>query len=70
MPKTDPVLAARAALGVAARRKDSAGVNTARRQLATAKIERAIRDGLAGPLTITDFDRERLAALLLAGGAK
>lgn len=59
---TDPVLAARAAIGVAARR--GADTTTARGDLNAAKCERAIREAVAAAPPLTDAQRDRLAALL------
>lgn len=70
MPTKDPVLAARAKLGVASRRKDAAMLHEARLDMNEAKVERAIRESLATTPALTDERRQRLAALLLGGGAK
>lgn len=69
-PKTDPVLAARAQIGVASRTGDLAAVAEARKALAAAKLNRAINDALAHfpPL---DADTKAAAAhLLMTGSAK
>ncbi|MBA2715609.1 MAG: hypothetical protein H0U51_00850 [Propionibacteriales bacterium] len=40
----------------------------ARRELATAKIERAIREAIAAAPPLTNEQRERIASLLASGG--
>lgn len=71
---TDPVLTARAALGVASRytakgAPDPDRVAAARRDLTAAKLERAIREAVASAPPLTSAQRDRLATLL-TGAAK
>lgn len=66
----DPIVAARAALGVVVRRNRGAAAEAAARSnLNTAKLERAIREALADPNPPTDEQQAALAALL-SGGAR
>ena len=65
--QTDPVLAARAALGVAARR--GRDTRPARRALWVAKIERLIDEALASPDAPNEEELGRLCSRL-RGGAR
>lgn len=65
MSRPDPVLAARAALGVAARR--GGDVPAARRNLQYSMVERAVAELVTVAPPITDEQRDRLATLLRVG---
>lgn len=65
---TDPVLTARANIGVAKRLGTAEQLAGARRDLNAAKLERAIQTALAAAPPLTDQQRARLAQLL-SGGA-
>lgn len=65
MARTDPVLRARSRLANATKAGDPAAITTARRDLTTAKAERAIREALAAPHPPTPEQLGHLAALLV-----
>ncbi|WP_298992107.1 hypothetical protein [uncultured Pseudokineococcus sp.] len=71
MKVTDPVLAARSRVANLhrARERDPGAIAEAKRDLAAAQLERAIRTALAADLPPSPEQRDRLAALL-AGGAR
>lgn len=66
---SDPVLTARSKLGAAARFGTAHDVESARRELNAALIERSIRAAIAATPPLTVEHRRHLAALLLDGGA-
>lgn len=59
-----PVLQARARLGVAARTRDLPQIETARRNLAAAKLEDYVARVVAEAPPLTEDQRTRIAALL------
>lgn len=63
----DPVLRARAMLGVAHRRGTPEELTAARRDLAAAVIEKTIRERLADAPPLTPEQAAKLAGLLLGG---
>lgn len=67
---SNPVFAARSRLGVAARRKHPQQLQTARQELAAAKLEAHIAKILAEAPPLTPEQLDRIAVLLRpAGGA-
>lgn len=58
------VLAARAALGVASRRRDAEAVARARQELASAKVEAYVEKALAEAPPLTDAQKDRLVSIL------
>ncbi|MCI1788621.1 MAG: hypothetical protein LKI58_11280 [Actinomyces sp.] len=64
------VQSARGKLGAAARRGTAADVTTARRDLAAAKIEDYVSRVVAEAPPLTPAQRDRIAALVKAGGAR
>lgn len=66
----DPVLSARARIGLAVSRQDAKAEYAARQEISAARVERAIRKALDEAPPLTDEARARLAALLSAGGSK
>lgn len=67
---SNPVLTARSRLGVAARRKDPLQIETARRDLAAAKLEAHIARVVAEAPPLTREQLDRIAVLIRsAGGA-
>lgn len=69
-PTKDPVRVARSRVAHATKKGDSVALHEARINLTDAKLERAIQEALAAAPPLTEERRQRLAALLLAGGAK
>lgn len=67
----DPVRVARAHVARQSRRNgDPKLLHDARLDLTEAKVERAIQEALAAAPPLTEERRQRLARLLLGGGAK
>lgn len=69
MTTPDPVLSARSRVATAARLRDPLALDTARQDLKTAKVAKAIREAIDSAPPITDAQRAQLSRLLLAGGA-
>ena len=67
MSKNTEVLAARSALGLASRRRDSEAIAQARRDLAAAKIAAYVERVVADAPPLTDEQRDRLSAIIGAG---
>lgn len=66
--QSDPVLIARAAIAVAARRgRDQ---TAARQQLKEAKLERWVKEALETAPPLRDDQRQRIASMLLGGEAR
>ncbi|MCI1787431.1 MAG: hypothetical protein LKI58_05100 [Actinomyces sp.] len=64
------ILKARSRLGVAARLGDKEAAQEARRDLAAAKIEDYVSRVVAEAPPLTPAQRDRIAALVKAGGAR
>lgn len=65
---SNPVLTARSRLGVAARRKDPQQIETARQELAAAKLEAHIAKVVADAPPLTSEQLDRIAVLLRPSG--
>lgn len=71
MPANDPVIRRMTSrLGVAMRKGDPDAIAEARRDMATAQMEVAIRKAIASAPPLTDAQRDHLRSLLMSGGAR